>query len=246
MMIAVLNQQVLKRPILWIAFSVSACAILASGLAKLNIRTDGEAIYPENNLVVSNTIADRETFDDPEQVILLITTSENGPLVSSREGLEFIKMAHEEIAAIEGVSSAHILSIASLTELTDDGHTIRIGEYLDLIPADSSGAHDLVLRLRKHPLTSGLLLSTDGTCAVIYAPMKKGENRLSFIEKMRSFIKGNTSKDFEIYLTGPLIAEATLGEMVLRDLLWLVPIMVSLIAILLLLTLRTPGGVMIP
>ena len=72
-MIAKFTQIILKRPALCVAFAVLACAVLASGLAKLKIRTDGEAIYPENNLVVANTIADSKTFDDPEQVILLIT-----------------------------------------------------------------------------------------------------------------------------------------------------------------------------
>ena len=51
---------------------------------------------------------------------------------------------------------------------------------------------------------------------------------------------------FALILGGPLVAETTLGEKVLRDLALLVPLMLAVIVLLLYVMLRSPGGVMIP
>ena len=48
-----------------------------------------------------------------------------------------------------------------------------------------------------------------------------------------------------VWLTGPAVAEATLGQMVLRDLAWLTPIMIVVLAVLLAACLRTVAGLLL-
>ncbi|MFQ6008744.1 MAG: hypothetical protein ACE5K8_07320, partial [Candidatus Zixiibacteriota bacterium] len=55
----------LKRPYLSLVGTVILTAVLGVGLVRLEIRTDGAAIYPENNPIVQQTENDREAFYDP-------------------------------------------------------------------------------------------------------------------------------------------------------------------------------------
>jgi hypothetical protein len=47
---------------------------LGSGLLRLDLRTDGAAIHPLDNVTVQQTLADRDTFHDADQAIVLLTS----------------------------------------------------------------------------------------------------------------------------------------------------------------------------
>ena len=66
------------------------------------------------------------------------------------------------------------------------------------------------------------------------------------IRQLESWRASRASAPFDLRITGPVAAEAVLGETVLRDLTRLVPAMVAALALLLWLSLRTPVGVIAP
>ncbi len=57
--------------------------VLGSGLLHLDLRTDGAAINPLDNTTIERTLADRETFLDGEQAIVLLSSRPGGPLLES-------------------------------------------------------------------------------------------------------------------------------------------------------------------
>lgn len=63
---------------------------------------------------------------------------------------------------------------------------------------------------------------------------------------LQSWIETRAKPGYDMHVLSPLAAENTLGEMVLRDLARLIPIMVTVIALLLMFCLRTLGGVVLP
>src|SRR5882762_2679497 len=56
------------------------------GVLRLQLRTDGDAVYPTSDPVVEHTETDRQTFHETDQVIVLVTPRSASRL-DTREGL---------------------------------------------------------------------------------------------------------------------------------------------------------------
>lgn len=220
--------------------------LLGSGLGELDLRTDGASIRPAGNPVVERTEADRRTFAERDQVILLLASRPGGPRVDSRAGLARLKELHTSLGAVPGVDVDGLRSAASLLDVRPGAPLQSIPSFLDRIPDEDSELRAMVARLRAFPLTNGLFLSADGTAAALYVPLDGDLSRSDFVASIEAWVAARDTRDFDLGLTGPLAAEVLLGRSVLRDLAWLTPAMVGAMAILLFLCLRTAGGVAIP
>jgi len=235
----------LRRPRLVLLLFSLATAAVAAGLFRLEIRTDGSAIYPVGDPTVERTLRDRETFHDLETIILLISAKPGGPPVASPAGFRFLRSSYLELRRLPGVSLFGVHSLGDLVEPPPPG-TFRIVTPLDEVPDDPAAFAALVARVRAIPVTGGLFLSRDGLAAPVYIPVDKGADRREVIRQIESWRSSRANAPFELRITGPVAAEAELGEVVLRDLARLVPLMVAAVALLLWASLRTPGGVIIP
>ncbi|MFL6196668.1 MAG: efflux RND transporter permease subunit [Thermoanaerobaculia bacterium] len=231
------------RPVLLAILLGSALA--TAGLFRLEVRTDGAAIYPEGNPAVARTLRDREAFDDRDLVILLVSSRPGGPPVASPAGFRFLRRSYLELRRLPGIHLFGAHSLADLIEPPAPGE-LRIVTPLDEIPDDPTAFAALAARVRRIPVTPGLFLSRDGGAAPVYLPLAPGADRRDVLERIESWRAARASAPFELRVTGPAAAESVLGEAVLRDLARLVPLMVAAVALLLWLSLRTPGGVIIP
>ncbi len=235
----------LRRPRLVLLLFLAGTAAMAAGLFRLEIRTDGSGVYPEGEPAVERTLADRKAFADPDLILLLVTSRPGGPPVASPQGFRFLRHCQREIRELPGVSAIGVHSLADLIEPPAPG-TIRIVTPLDAIPDDPAAFAGLLARLRRIPVTPGLFLSRDGRAAPFYIPAARGADRREVIRQLESWRQSRAAAPFDLRITGPVAAEAELGETVLRDLLRLVPVMAAAVALLLYLSLRTPGGVIVP
>jgi predicted RND superfamily exporter protein len=241
----ILARTALRRPKLVLLLAGLGTAILIAGLFRLEIRTDGAALYPRGNAVVERTLADRRRFAEPQQVILLATSRRDGPLLASPAGFRWISSTH---AALQALPSAQSLGVRSLANLIEPpaGATLRIRSFLDEVPDDLKGLADLTARLDRFPPVRGLYISPDGRTAPFYFFLARGADRRQVIHELEAWRAGQKDSPFDLRITGPVAAEAVLGEVVMRDLSRLVPLMVAAVALLLVFTLRTPAGVLVP
>jgi len=238
--------KILKHPAWSLIGAAAITVFLGAGLTRLELRTDGAAIYPEKNDVVEQTETDKTVFNDPTQVILLVSSRADGPLVASPQGFEFVAELHRSLARFPGLYGAGLHSPASLLDVRSNVETTVITTYLDSIPQDEGGFDNLLTRFRQAPLVDGLYLSTDGRMAAMYLPLADSAVRHEFVADLGNWLHGYDDALFELRLTGPVVAETTLGDTVMRDLSVLIPVMVAVVALMLLATLRTFGGLLIP
>jgi hypothetical protein len=239
----------LRRPVLVLALLALGTALAARGLFSLELRTDGAAIYPTDDPVVLQSQADRERFQEPEQVILLITSLPGGPAVQSPEGLRFLLSSHREIQAIPDVAMAGVRSLALRMARPRPDGPLRLHPVIEnaaSIPDDPAAFAALVKEIDRSMLVRELFLSRDGRSAAIYVHLRTGAGRQDLIRGLETWIESRSRSPFRLRLTGPAVAEAELGNAVLRDLRRLVPMMIAAVALLLWLSLRTIGGVLIP
>ncbi|HWR83739.1 MAG TPA: MMPL family transporter, partial [Candidatus Deferrimicrobium sp.] len=230
----------------WILGVAAITLVFVGGISRLKLRTDGTTLYPTHNRIIDQTEADRTTFHDPQQVILLVTSATGGPQVASPAGIRFVRNVHQSIREVRGVRGDGVRSLANVPDMRANLGTMAIASVVDRYPDDSAEFADMLNRLHQHPLTDGLFLSKDGQAAAIYVPLAEDAQRQEFLREVKRWIAAQNTADFELRLMGPVVAEATLGDMVLRDLAWLIPLMVAVVAVVLFLTLRTVGGVLMP
>jgi hypothetical protein len=254
----ILSAVVVRRPRLWLFLFAALTLFFAIGLRRLTVRTEGSAIYPEGSAVVARSEEDRLVFRDPEEVILLLSSVPGGPDVDSPAGLRVLRGLHRDLASQPWVDGGSVRSLANLPAPLVEGSRLSVPSLLDSIPEDSSAADAssrrppsrhasaLMRAIDAHPLGRGLFLSRDGRSAALYLPLSAESDRRDAMRELRAWMDSHREPDYRLRLLGPLVAETTLGEMVLRDLARLIPAMVIVITCMLFLFLRTPGGVLIP
>ncbi|HSS52413.1 MAG TPA: MMPL family transporter, partial [Thermoanaerobaculia bacterium] len=241
----ILARTALRRPKLVLFLVGLGTAVLSAGLFRLEIRTDGAALYPQGDATVVRTLADRQRFAEPQQVILLATSRPGGPLLGSPAGFHWISGTHAALQALPAARKAGVRSLANLVE-PPEGSALTIRTFFDEIPDDPAAFAALLARLDRFPVARGLFLSPDGRTAPFYFFLAPGAERSQVIRELEAWRSRQRDVPYDLRITGPVAAEAVLGEVVLRDLSRLVPLMVAAVAALLTFTLRTPGGVLVP
>ena len=88
-----LARHALDHPTVWlVAILLVSCAI-GTGIVRLELRTDGDALHPTHDPTIVQTEDDKLIFHDPTQLILLASTRPGGPLIESPEGFRFLLLA---------------------------------------------------------------------------------------------------------------------------------------------------------
>ena len=158
-------QAILDRPGASIVAVLAVTLVLAMGMTRLELRTDGAEIYPLENDVVAQTDLDREDFHDHQGVVCLITTRDGSVSLESQDGFRYIKEVTVSLRGLGGVRSDGVKSLATLLDVQTNLETMSIRGWLDSIPDESAPFDSLVASLRHHPFTSGLYLAPDGRAA---------------------------------------------------------------------------------
>jgi predicted RND superfamily exporter protein len=218
---------------------------LALGLLRLELRTDGAALYPVGDPVVERTLEDRVLFREPERVVLLLSTRSDGPSLASREGFVVLRDLHAGLQALAGVVPGKVRSLATLLDPAPGQTIVELANFLDELPVGAAAWEDFARRLAAAPHGHGLYLSADGAAAALYVPLREGVDRTRFVEELELWLERARPPRFDLQLTGPVAAEVELGRVVVRDLLWLLPLLVGVIALLLLAALRSAGALLV-
>jgi len=233
-----------RRPLVCLAVLSIATVAFATRLPHLELRTDGAALHPTGDPRVERTVGDRVLFEDPEELILVLTPRPGGPRLTSAAGLRALVEAHRALASLSGIRASGVRSAASLIDVATSG-VGSLGTYLDEVPDEDAARESLLRRMREGPLTDGLYLASDGSAGAIYAPLDPGFDRREIVRRVERWAAGREDPRFDFRLTGPVVAETLLGERILEDLARLVPVMMLVVAAVLLFCLRTLGGLLV-
>ncbi len=240
-----LARSAIRRPHLWLAAGIAVTVGLAAGIPRLALRTEGATLYPEGNAVIEISEADSFRFQEPRQIVVLVGCSDPGCLATPA-GFLFLRRVHDEIESLSAVRSDGVQSLASLLRVERQGARLSLQRFLDRIPEDAGAFGDLLAEIREHPLADGLFLSRDERLASFFVPLAEHRPVSELVGELEAWREGLDVPGYDLQLTGPEFAEATLGEMVLRDLGLLVPMMLVVVSVLLYLMFGNPGGVLIP
>ncbi len=208
-------------------------AVFAPGLFRLQLRTDGHALVPREDPAVQLDAEIRRQFDLRDPIVVYITS--NGPNgIYTPKTLATVRALNDALATIEGIGPDHLMSLA--TERRDRVYpgTLRFRPFLDPLP-DSQAALD---RLRSDvaamPILEGTLVTKDGRSTTILVgvpPNSPNGDRTALYRKIRDTARTFESDTVRIQIVGAPVAEALLGTHLLEDLGLMIPLAVTLIAL---------------
>ena len=238
-----LAHHALSHPRLWTSGGLLVTLLLALGMTRLELRTDGAALYPNDNQVIAFTRQVRTDFEEPERVLLLLSSREGRPTLASLAGFSYLEDIHNSVARMPGVAKEGVRSLVNLLDDLESPNLMCLPTFFDSIPTSEAGFALLLTRIAEFPLAAGLFLSQDGRTAAILVALDGDRDRRITVRELQAWADTRQHQDYRLALTGPVLAEASLGDMVISDLVWLVPLMVAAIALLLLIALRNLAGV---
>lgn len=231
-----LLRPVFRRPAACLAWFTGLGLLLAAGIVRLELRTDGAALLPDDSPAVRRTNADRQAFHDRDRVVVLVTGRAVRRL-DSREGLRYLERLHASLENVPGVVPVDVRSLASVLDPRPGEPLTRAPRMLDDLPSGDSALADRIERMRSSRLVRGLYLAGDGRAAALYAPVAPEADRGAVVSRLEEWAGRSETAAFDVRLAGAVTAEVLLGRRVLEDLARLVPAMLVVIGGLMLLAL---------
>ena len=127
----------LDRPRTTLLLIGAITLVLAMGMLRLELRVGGDALRPEGDPAIEHSARDASRFLDPRTVWLLLSTRPDQGSLATPSGFRFLRDLQHELAELEVLRPAEILSLASLPRLQPGAQGIAVEASLERIPEDS-------------------------------------------------------------------------------------------------------------
>jgi len=140
----------------------------------------------------------------------IVVGVENDAGVLNRETLGRIARITDEILQVKGVASRDVNAFTTVTNVTAEGGTLKVGPLMPAVPRSEAEVADLRRALFGNPLFVNRIISPDGKTTAIYVPLEKGANGADIAEKIRAIV-GKESGPERYYIAGDPVARDTFG-----------------------------------
>ncbi len=193
------------------------CAVMAPGVLRLRLRTDGNALIPPGapEIAVDGAVREKFNLQDPVVVVVWSNSPEG---IFNPHSLALVADLTEEFKKLDGVDPDQVFSLA--TEYGDRVFpgTLDFRRLLEPVPGTVEECQKLRDDLRVYRLYTGMLVSGDGKAATILVGAAPVINRVELFARLKQLISARELVDEEVSVIGAPVAEALLGIHLLQDL----------------------------
>lgn len=198
----------IHRPRLIVAATVVLTLLFLTQFPSIKTDTNPKNMLPETSEVrVWNDEVDK-TFALYEDTIVVGVQNDSGVL--NRETLARIARVTDAIIKLEGVASRDVNSFTTITNVTAEAGTLKVGPLMPGAPKADAEVEALRTALFGNPLLVDRVISKDGKTTAIYAPLEKGANGAEIAEKIRSIVASEGGPE-RYYIAGDPVARDTFG-----------------------------------
>ena len=176
----------IRRPSLIVWATVALVLLFLTQFPRISTDTNPKHMLPENSDVrVWNDEVDK-TFALYEDTIVVGVENDAGVL--NRETLGRIARITEPILELEGVASRDVNGFTTITNVTAEAGTLKVGPLMPGAPQTDAEVEALRTALSGNPLLVDRVISKDGKTTAIYVPLEKGANGAEIAEKIREIV----------------------------------------------------------
>lgn len=198
----------IRRPRLVLLLAGILTLLFLTQFPKIRTDTNPKNMLPETSDVrVWNDKVDK-TFGLYEDTI--VVGIENDAGVLNRETLGRIARIGEGILGLEGVASRDVNGFTTITNVTAEAGTLKVGPLMPMAPKTDAEVEVLRKALFGNPLFADRVVSRDGKTTAIYVPLEKGANGAEIADRIREIVAKETGPE-RYYIAGDPVARDTFG-----------------------------------
>lgn len=224
-----------RHPFIVLVGWALALALAIPGIARLELRTDGDALIPPKAPAVLIDEEVRRTFGLRDQLLVLVEPAHPDGIYNP-ESLRLLVRLTEALAALPGVGRENVRSLATERGGRYNEERKDFLRLLEPLPRSDGQLAELREEVAWLDLPVGLLVAQDGSAAtvVIGAPARDSPgsgDRYMLWRQIEGQAHRFADEHHRIAVVGAPAAEALLGRHVLDDLRLLVPAALALVAV---------------
>ncbi len=198
----------IRRPRLVLLLAGILTLLFLTQFPKIRTDTNPKHMLPETSDVrVWNDAVDK-TFALYEDTI--VVGVENKDDVLNRETLGRIARISGAILGIEGVASRDVNGFTTITNVTAEAGTLKVGPLMPAVPKTDAEVEALKKALFGNPLFIDRIISRDGKTTAIYVPLEKGANGAEIADRIREIVLKEQGPE-RYYIAGDPVARDTFG-----------------------------------
>ena len=187
------------------------------GLARLELRTDGNALVPEDAPEVRADRDIRERFR-VRDVTALVVRSAHPDGIFNVETLDRVRRLSTAAGELAGVGPGDISSLATEPGLRRRAGSLKFRNLIETLPQTPGDLAELREDLRRIELYDGVLIARDGSAAAVLVGAPLREDRAAFVAELEALAATERGGSDQIEVLGAPVAEALLGRHLLADL----------------------------
>jgi predicted RND superfamily exporter protein len=218
----------------WLVLAVAAVVALgvAPGLWQLKLRTDGQALVPQDAPEVLYDQTIRDQFGIEDQLVVLVRSSHPAGIFNPTT-IQLVRDLTADLQKLPGINPSNVMSLA-----TEPSFRMRPGSLMHQtmleVPLQTRAELDQLREdLRRIELYTGTVIATNGRSAAIMVGLPETGDRTQLYRQVLDIIAARqrtgsgqmlaqsptpSSPPDEIRVTGAPVAESLLGMHILEDL----------------------------
>ena len=173
---------------------------------------------------------------------MIVLESDN---VFKTEILQHIKQITDSLKYTDGVST--VTSLTNILDIKNSEWGIEIGKLVDEynLPDKQSQLDSLKNYVFSKEMYKGAIVSEDGTATVVMFTLLPDADKQAVAKKIKSKVE-NLNLPETLYFGGLPMMMNDISDLILADIVWLLPIVFVIIALILLLSFKSFRGVLLP
>ncbi len=210
-----------RHPRLVIVLALLITLAAAPGALRLQIRTDGHALVPQDAPAITIDEEIRRQFGVEDPIVVMIESNNAERGIFNVHTLELVRALTNDILAIPGINPDTLVSLETEYNFRVHPGTLNMRRLLDPMPQTEAELDQLRADIEAIRLYSGTVVSQDEPapcCTAIFVGAPAGSDRIALYTAIRRVVESRGDIPETISIIGAPVAEALLGTHILEDL----------------------------
>lgn len=231
-----------KHPFLIIIIVAAVTVFFLLQFKYISMETDITKQLPE--------VPEKKYFDHIKQIfgttgeyIFIGVVVPSGKEIFNTQTLRKIRNISQKINSLPGVDK--VISPTEVDYIRGTEWGIEVTPVLgDKIPDNPRQMEEFKHRIKTTKMFENIVSSNNRAAAIIIS-LKEGVDKPALVKKIESIAKKEEGPE-RIYVGGKTVVDTVIGEFMMRDLTYLIPVILVVVVVILYLSFRTLAGVLLP
>ena len=236
---------VTRHPWITVLLFVAATTLLAARIPALHIDPDVRAMlaknHPEN--VFNDWLEDYFDIQDPA-LLLVINDGPHG--VFTPHTLALVKRLSAAIGELDAIDDGDLVSLSEVDDILGSEDSLDVEPFYEDPPATQAEADAIRERVFDNRMMPGALVSRDGHATIVMAEMYRGMSKTKLYDDLKRIVAEAGPQGERVVIAGRPVIEGEMGRLAGNDVTFMFPLVLVAATLLLLVSLRSIRGVLLP